>query len=164
MEGNPEAPESLVELALTGLRRAQKRRALARLSEQRGERTGPYAALPDAVFELLDVIEAARTAPTITEAAAELAVDQPRASRLAAQALDAGLLRREADQSDGRRSLLVLTHEGARVLEAIRSFRRRVVAEATAGWTTRDRDMLARLLTRFAQDYAQVTTTEQHQK
>lgn len=164
MEGKPESPESLVEFALTGLRRAQKWHALARLPEQRGERTGPYAALPDAVFELLGVIEAARTAPTITDAAAGLAVDQPRASRLAAQALEAGLLRREADQRDGRRSLLVLTHEGARVLEAIRSCRRRVIGEATAGWTTCDRDTLARLLTRLAQDYSQVSRPKQHQK
>ena len=85
MEGKAKAPEDLVERALTGLRRAQKRRALARLSERRGERTGPYAALPDAVFELLDAVEAACIAPTVTEAAGELAVDQPRASRLAAQ-------------------------------------------------------------------------------
>ncbi|WP_445521245.1 hypothetical protein [Streptomyces sp. NEAU-174] len=70
------------------------------------------------------------------------------------------MLRREADQRDGRRSLLVLTDEGADALAAIRNFRRRVIAEATAGWPSLDRDMLARLLTRFAQNYAQVTAAK----
>ncbi|MET7641093.1 MarR family winged helix-turn-helix transcriptional regulator [Streptomyces sp. NPDC005438] len=162
MEPEPKAPEELVELALTGLWRARKRHALARLSERRGERTGPHATLPDAVFELLDVVEAADTAPTVTEVAGELAVDQPRASRLVAQALNAGLLRREADQRDGRRSLLTLTEDGVDVLATVRGFRRRVISEATAGWPSPDREALAELLTRFVRDYARVTALREH--
>ncbi|GLY68377.1 MarR family winged helix-turn-helix transcriptional regulator [Amycolatopsis taiwanensis] len=160
MDGKPDSDVADIESAVVALRRAQKRRTLARLSERRGERTGHHAELPDSVFELLDVIESATERGdtlTITEAAAVLDVDQPRSSRLAAQALDGGLLRREADQHDGRRSLLALTPEGRDVLTEIREFRRRVIAEVTAGWAVEDRAALARLLTRFVQDFDSVS-------
>ncbi|MGP3975908.1 MarR family winged helix-turn-helix transcriptional regulator [Streptomyces sp. 8N114] len=145
-----------IETAVVALRRSRQRRALARLAERHGEHTG----LPDAVFELLDAVEAAEgqgSAMTVTEVAALLGVDQPRSSRLASQALQAGLLRREADQHDGRRSLLTLTPEGRDVLTRIRTFRREVIAEATAGWTAEDRAALAHLLTRFVRDFSAIT-------
>ncbi|WP_424527841.1 MarR family winged helix-turn-helix transcriptional regulator [Sphaerisporangium viridialbum] len=160
MDSKPGMDAADIETAVVALRRAHKRRTLARLSERRGERTGRHAELPDAVFELLDVVESATgrgDTLTVTDAAAVLGVDQPRSSRLAAQALHAGLLRREADQHDGRRSLLALTQEGCNVLAEIRDFRRRVIAEATAGWGTEDRAALARLLTRFVQDFDSVS-------
>ncbi|WP_241562487.1 MarR family winged helix-turn-helix transcriptional regulator [Streptomyces hoynatensis] len=149
-----------IEAAVLALRRSGRRGALARLSARRGRRAGAHAALPDAVFELLDAVAAAGERGgglTVTEAAAALGVDQPRSSRLAAQALAAGLLRREADQRDGRRSPLRLTAEGREVLGRIREFRRGIVAEATAGWAAEDRATLARLLTRFLRDFGAVT-------
>jgi DNA-binding MarR family transcriptional regulator len=149
-----------IEGAMVALRRAQKRRALARLSKRAGDRdTGP-AQLPDAVFELLDALAAATErgeTVTVTEAAALLDVDQPRASRLAALALDAALIRRQADQRDGRRSLLVLTDDGEAVLARIREFRRNVVAEATRDWPEADRAELARLLPRLVAGLAALT-------
>lgn len=151
------ADVAAIEAAVVALRRAQKRRALARLSQRREERAGRFAALPDAVFELLDLVAAAAgrgDSVGITEVAGHLDVDQPRASRLARQALDAGLIRRTADQRDGRRSLLALTADGEVVLAHIRDFRRRVIAEATSGWTAEDRATLARLLPRFVRDFA----------
>ncbi|WP_431984437.1 MarR family winged helix-turn-helix transcriptional regulator [Streptomyces qinglanensis] len=158
--GDPEPDVAALESALVALRRAQKRRALARLAERRGARTGPHAGLPDAVVELVDAVAAedeAGSALTVTEAAAVLGVDQPRASRLAAQARDAGLLRREADQRDGRRSLLVLTGEGRALLARVREFRSSVVAEALRDWPEPDRAALARLLPRFVGDFAALT-------
>ncbi|MEV6109393.1 MarR family transcriptional regulator [Streptomyces sp. NPDC051940] len=157
--GDGEAADLAIETALSALRRAQKRRTLARLAERRGERSGPHAALPDAVFELLDAVEAAAAAGTpltVGEAAAVLGVDQPRASRLAAQALQAGLLRREADQHDGRRSMLALTGRGEEVLAGIRGFRRRMVAEVTADWPAADRAAFAVLLTRFVREFGEL--------
>ncbi|GII97511.1 MarR family winged helix-turn-helix transcriptional regulator [Sinosporangium siamense] len=160
MHDKPGRDAADIETAIVALRRAHKRRALARLSERRGERTGRHGELPDAVFELLDVVESAAErggALTVTDAAAVLGVDQPRSSRLSAHALHAGLLRREADQYDGRRSLLALTQEGRDLLAEIRDFRRRVIAEATAGWAVEDRAALAGLLTRFVQDLDSVS-------
>lgn len=146
-----------IETAVVALRRAQRRRALARLSRRAGERTRVHTALPDAVYELLDVLAAAGASHTVTEVASHLDVDQPRASRLAALALDAGLIRREADQRDGRRSLLALTAEGEDVIAGIHDFRRRAVAQATQGWSDADRMALARLLPRFVQDFTALT-------
>ena len=156
---SPGEDVAAIERAMVAIRRAQTRRALARLSTRRRVRTGRHAALPDAVFELLDAVDAGTAhagAPTVTETATALGIDQPRASRLTAQALDAGLLRRGADQADGRRSLLILTTDGRRALDHIRAFRQHVIAEATARWTVDDRAILARLLTRFVDDIATV--------
>jgi DNA-binding MarR family transcriptional regulator len=141
---------------MVAIRRAQKRRRLAQLARRRGGRTGPHAGLPDSVFELLDAVESSAAGGeslTVTDAAAVLDVDQPRASRLAGQALQAGLLRREADQRDGRRSLLALTTEGGEVLATIRGFRRHTIAEVTSEWDPPDRETLARLLTRFVREF-----------
>ncbi|MEV6207347.1 MarR family winged helix-turn-helix transcriptional regulator [Kitasatospora sp. NPDC051914] len=166
--------------ALAAIRRSQSRRALARLAERRAapqapDTAGPTAAAAqaaaatpagppsDAVVLLLDAVEES-AAPTVTEAAAALGVDQPRASRLASQALAAGLLRREADQADGRRSLLRLTADGRAVLDGVHAFRRLVVAEATADWSDADRAAFARLLTRFVADFGAVTGTADRPK
>jgi DNA-binding MarR family transcriptional regulator len=146
-----------IERAMVAIRRAQTRRALARLSARRNVRSGRHGSLPDAVFELLDIVDAVTThggAPTVTEAATALGIDQPRASRLTAQALDAGLLRRGVDQADGRRSPLILTPSGRGALDRIHAFRRQVIAEATADWAAEDRTALAQLLSRFVADIA----------
>src|SRR5262245_44564456 len=132
--------------ALVAIRRSQSRRTLARLS-------GPHP-LPDAVYELLDAVT---SAPTVTEAAAALGVDQPRASRLAAQAVEAGLIARGVDDEDGRRSPLTLTDAGRDVLDAMKAFRARMVGEAVQGWSATDRAALARLLPRFVADLAALT-------
>ncbi|WP_460061960.1 MarR family winged helix-turn-helix transcriptional regulator [Streptomyces sp. YKOK-I1] len=149
-----------IERAVVALRRAQRRRNLARLAERRGERGGERGTLPDGVFDLLDAVESATERGetlTVTEAAAALGVDQPRASRLAAQALKSGLLRREADQRDGRRSLLALTADGRTALARVHDFRHRVVAETVADWPVEDREALARLLTRFVRGFTHLT-------
>ncbi|WP_199493306.1 hypothetical protein [Marinitenerispora sediminis] len=62
-----------------------------------------------------------------------------------------------ADQDDGRRSPLELAPEGGDVLAAIRAFRRKVVAGASAHWSGAGRAALADLLTRFVRDVAAVT-------
>jgi DNA-binding MarR family transcriptional regulator len=148
---------SAIEVAVVALRRSARRQALAGLSRRRGERAGPAGSLPDAVFELLDAV-AEHQPLTPTQAAALLGVDQPRASRLAAQALQAGLVRREADQADGRRSPLSLTSDGQRVIDHIRAFRQRVIENATAGWSEQDLATLAELLTRFIADMGAETS------
>jgi DNA-binding MarR family transcriptional regulator len=89
--------------------------------------------------------------------AAALDIDQPRASKLVAAAVAAGLVRREADQADGRRALLVRTQAGRRMSAEIHAFRRHVCAEAINGWPAVDRAEFARLLTRFVESLSTVT-------
>jgi DNA-binding MarR family transcriptional regulator len=85
---------------------------------------------------------------------AALDVAQPRASKLVADAVAAGLIRREADQSDGRRALLVRTDAGRAVSADIHRFRRGVLDAAMAGWSDEDRAEFAGLITRFVDGLA----------
>ncbi|MET7278696.1 MarR family winged helix-turn-helix transcriptional regulator [Kribbella sp. NPDC005582] len=132
-------PVARVETAMVTIRRRQTRRTFA---EQAGR--------PDPVQDVLDALEAAGTTPTgVNGVATRLGVDQPRASKLVAAAVAAGLVRREADQGDGRRTNLVLTDAGQERLDAVHEHRRRRFADAMTGWTDRERDSFADLLTRF---------------
>ena len=133
---------SRIERAMVTLRRRQTRRALARLT---GHAHSP-------TFDVLDALEAAEHAnqpATVATLAEELHVDQPRASRLAAAAVATGLARREADQTDGRRTRLVRTRRGIAATERVHAFRRGMFAAAMADWSTEERATFARLLTRF---------------
>ncbi|MFB9322480.1 MarR family winged helix-turn-helix transcriptional regulator [Cryptosporangium minutisporangium] len=132
-----------VERAVVTMRRNMTRRTFARLAGQ-GE--------APATYDVLDVVEAAEDAAepaTVSTVATALQVDQPRASRLVAAAVDAGWLQRVADQADGRRVLLARTEAGRAVSEQIHEFRRTTFAAAMADWSDDERALFARLLTRF---------------
>ncbi len=103
-------------------------------------------------FDVLDVIEAAEESgipATVSSVARALNVDQPRASKLVAAAVEAGLVQREADQTDGRRAPLLTTEAGQALLEDVHQFRRGTFSAAMAGWSDAERADFARLLTRF---------------
>ncbi|KIA65251.1 MarR family winged helix-turn-helix transcriptional regulator [Nocardia vulneris] len=126
-----------VAAAMVRIRRRQTRGALGRDSP-----------IPVAVFRALDAV-AADPSRTVTMLAAALGVDQPRASRLVAQAVSLGLLERTADQRDGRRSVLRLTADGDRAIAVAEAGRRSAMAAAMADWTAAERAEFARLLSRF---------------
>ncbi|MEV2270554.1 MarR family winged helix-turn-helix transcriptional regulator [Nonomuraea africana] len=128
-----------VEAAMVAVRRRQSRRALARLHDVQG-----------ALYDVLDAVEAG-SAVTVSSLAQALGVDQPRASRLVAAAVAEGLVRRQADQADGRRSVLVLTAAGREAAERAHRTRQAVFRSAMDGWTDAERAEFARLLTRFVQ-------------
>jgi DNA-binding MarR family transcriptional regulator len=130
-------PVVLVERAMVAVRRSQSRRALSR-----------HMAVDPAVFAVLDAVEE-RGPSSVTELASVLGVDQPRASRLVAKAVDDGFLARQADQSDGRRSLVSLTASGRTQVDAAHSSRQEVFARAMADWSADERATFARLLTAF---------------
>ncbi|KAK1178188.1 MarR family winged helix-turn-helix transcriptional regulator [Streptomyces sp. NBS 14/10] len=145
-------PVDDIERAMVAIRRSQSRRSLARLARGEDQDSPRGSAAKGAAFDVLDAIEAAEQsgAPaTVSGVAAALAVDQPRASKLVAGAVEAGLVRREADQADGRRALLVMTEAGRALTDEVRRFRRSVFAEAMAEWPEADRAEFARLLTGF---------------
>jgi DNA-binding MarR family transcriptional regulator len=135
-----------VERAMVAIRRSQSRRTLAR-------RAG---AVTTSGTEVLDVVEEAeeRGQPaTVTSVAAALNLDQPRASKLVATAVEAGLVRREADQKDGRRALLVRTPEGQRLSAEIHAFRQQAIGAAIEDWPDGERAEFARLLTKFVTSF-----------
>jgi DNA-binding MarR family transcriptional regulator len=80
-----------------------------------------------------------------------LQISTHRGSARYSLAVDARLLERQADQRDGRRSLLVLTRGGRLQLEAVHGVRRAAFAEAMADWSPAERRRFASLLTRFVE-------------
>jgi DNA-binding MarR family transcriptional regulator len=145
-----------VERAMVAIRRSQSRRALTRLAEGRDD----AGVVGNSAVDVLDAIEAAEQAgipATVSGVAATLNVDQPRASKLVAAAVEAGLVRREADQADGRRAPLVRTERGNALFEELHRFRRSIFATAMSDWTDADRAAFARLLTRFVESLAGIT-------
>src|SRR5258708_7608337 len=152
---------------MVAIRRSQNRRALARVAAAHqgarpgGGRATAAAAAGGARADVLDIIEEAEETggrATVTSVAAALNIDQPRASTLVAAAVAAGQVRREADQADGRRALLVRTPAGRRLSAQAHAFRRQVFGEAMAGWPAADRAEFARLLTRFVESLGTVTS------
>ncbi|MGY1948878.1 MarR family winged helix-turn-helix transcriptional regulator [Nocardia asiatica] len=127
-----------VEAAMVRIRRRQTRGALSE------------GVVPVAVFGVLDAV-AGGVADTVGALAPALGVDQPRASRLVARAVAAGLLERVADQRDGRRSVLRPTAAGRRASAEAAARRRTAMAAAMADWTPAERADFARLLERFVE-------------
>ena len=87
--------------------------------------------------------------PTIGRMAKRLGIEPSRASRMTAAAIRAGLIRRIASQSDGRRSHLELTSAGSKALEMVRRFRMKFFPQLMTGWSDRECAEFARQLIRF---------------
>jgi DNA-binding MarR family transcriptional regulator len=145
-----------VERAMVAIRRSQTRRALTRLAEEQDDTDVVGGSAVD-VLDAIEAAEQAGTPATVSGVAAALNVDQPRASKLVAAAVEAGLVRREADQADGRRALLVRTERGNALSQELHRFRRSIFATAMSDWTDADRAAFARLLTRFVESLAAMT-------
>ena len=140
-------PVDAVERAMVVIRRRQSRRVLSQSVRQQG-----FSANLIGTAEILDDIGEADVLGndrTVTGIAERLRMDQPRVSRLVAEAIDKGLLDRLADQNDGRRSLLALTNAGRDVLNGLRRNRRFQFEQAMGDWHPAERATFAELLTRF---------------
>lgn len=147
MERGSQDPISRIEIALMTMRRDQQARRL-----QRGR--GPRAHSPHdrslggaARFRMLDALEAGPR--TVSEIAGAVGVDQPRASRLVAEAVDRNLVRREIDPRDARRAVVELTSGGRSFLRSAHESRRSAVETALDGFTASERSQFAGLLERF---------------
>ncbi|WP_062213525.1 MarR family winged helix-turn-helix transcriptional regulator [Streptomyces sp. NBRC 109706] len=152
MEAEQERALVAIERAMIAIRRSQTRRALGRLDRDLGA-----DAVDPTTFGVLDAVEGIGRPATVGEVAAALGVDQPRASRLVARAVDDGLLLRLADQRDGRRTPVALTDRARARLDRVHRFRQAAFARATADWPDADRVTFARLLGSFVDALSTVT-------
>jgi DNA-binding MarR family transcriptional regulator len=138
----------MIERALVAMRRDQQAR---RLQRGRGPRPGPRGhdrSLGGAArFRMLDALELGPR--TVSDLAGAIGVDQPRASRLVADAVDHALVRRAVDPADARRAIVELTTGGRDFLRSAHESRRGAVESALAGFTEPERDQFAGLLERF---------------
>ncbi|MFF4414617.1 MarR family winged helix-turn-helix transcriptional regulator [Streptosporangium sp. NPDC001559] len=89
---------------------------------------------------------------TVGAVAEQLDVDPSTASRLVNDAVGAGFVEREESEVDARRARLRLSPRGRRVLEVVVASRRAYVDSLIADWDEGDREVFARLLTRFAEE------------
>lgn len=112
---------------------------------------GPGARMAGlARLRMLDALATATHPLSVSEIGEAIGVDQPRASRLIQQGVELGLVRREADPDDARRTRVALTEDGAGLVRGVRGQRREHLAEALADFTDAERSELARLLTKLA--------------
>lgn len=88
----------------------------------------------------------------VSDLAAKVELDASTVSRQIKQLEDKGIVERTSDPADGRASLVRLSDEGHRSMQA--AFRRRFqrIQQALEPWSQRDRDLLQKLLTRLAAD------------
>lgn len=101
-------------------------------------------------LRMLEALAAASHPLSVSALGEAIGVDQPRASRLVQQGVDTGLVRREADPDDARRTRIALTDRGHSLVHGFRGARRDTISTALAGFTDAERAEFARLLTRFA--------------
>lgn len=113
---------------------------------------GPHARFGGgpARMRLLDALATASHPLSVSEVGEAIGVDQPRASRLIQQAVDLGLVQREADPADARRTRVALTDQGSRIVRGFRGERRERLQAALASFSPEERAELARLLTKLA--------------
>lgn len=94
-----------------------------------------------------------RLGPLRQSALAELAhIDPSTVSRHVTLLVERGLVRRVADEQDGRASRLVVTPAGEAVLDTMRHERETLLDQVTAGWPPGERAAFTRQLHRFVQD------------
>lgn len=146
MEPGRQDPISIIERAMVTMRRDQQARRLQKGRGPRGH--GHDRSLGGAArFRMLDALESGPQ--TVSEVAGSTGVDQPRASRLVADAAEQGLVRRGVDPRDARRAVVELTPAGRTYLRSAHETRRTAVETALAGFTDSERAEFAGLLERF---------------
>lgn len=102
----------------------------------------------------LRMLDALAAGPLSVSAVGEaIGVDQPRASRLVQQGVERGWLLREADPDDARRTRIVLTDEGRRMIRGFRGERRQAMRDALAVLTPEEQAEFARLLAKVADNW-----------
>lgn len=102
---------------------------------------------------MLEALAAASEPLSVSAVGEAIGVDQPRASRLVQQAVERGFVQREADPEDARRTRIALTDDGRRVATGAKGERRQKLAGALEAFTDAERQDLARLLAKLADNW-----------
>lgn len=97
---------------------------------------------------------------TVGLVAERLGIDPSRASRLVADVVERGYVRRVASQADSRRICLALTGKGSAFIEAVRQTKWRVFSASLGKWSEEELITFARLLDRFSHWTADIELAE----
>ncbi len=86
---------------------------------------------------------------TVGGIAAEMNLDPSRASRIVADLIAAGMLRRDVSQTDGRKTVLILTDRATAVLLGLRDIKWTKSTQVFAGWSEDEITSFTRLFQRY---------------
>lgn len=103
-----------------------------------------------ATIRLLLALASADRQLSVSELGEQIGVDQPRASRLVAQGVERGLVARQADPGDARRTRIGLTEAGRVTVESMQKAEREHVSRTLHEFTEEEKAQFATLLARFA--------------
>lgn len=151
-DGSPEEKILRIGQVMTRMRLMTGRRMIGRLAIQN--------VAPGLELSHLDVLEAVRRAEasgevTVGAVAEILRIDPSRASRIVAEMVTRGVLRRKASQTDARRIVVVLTALGQRLLSEIQAQKLALIEGIVDDWSEDDVDAFARLFDRFIGGFEQ---------
>lgn len=107
---------------------------------------------PSLEISHLDVLDAMRRIDgevTVGAIAEAMRLDPSRGSRLVAELVAQGILKRDVSQIDGRRSIVVKTEMGDRLLKEIHATKRRLLASMLDGWTEEELSVFSVLFDKF---------------
>lgn len=161
----PDVAEALAALdaeMFVAQRRAVKGELPARLIAEAGLDLdfGAFTALT-AILRITNGVGRAQAEPaTVGLLADELSIDPSRASRVASGLIEAGWVRRDVAQDDGRKSILVLTDRAQAAFSQFRDLKWSKLAEVFADWSGDDIRTFARLFARYSDGVERVYRPE----
>ena len=98
---------------------------------------------------------------TVGALAEQMRLDHSRVSRVVADLVKRGVLRREASQEDARRTLVALTDEGVAWLDRLNEVKHYVIGQILSDWSHEDLDLFAGLYERFVEKFEQHAATSE---
>lgn len=150
-------PKTLIErigLTMSRHRVLAKSRLITRLTLGRNA-----AGLDIAYFDMIELVgRCARKGQEVTvgTVAELMRIDPSRASRAVAQLVDQGHFQRSVSQEDARRSVLVLTDKGRKVLRDKVEIKLGLISKIVEDWPEEDVARFADLYSRFLDDFERV--------
>ncbi|MEQ5871340.1 winged helix DNA-binding protein [Sagittula sp. NFXS13] len=87
----------------------------------------------------------------VSTVAQRLHIDPSRASRMTSELITRGFLKRAVSQADARRTVLELTDQGARIVDAVRTYKFLVLGSYLQDWSAEEIATFLPLLERFSQ-------------
>ncbi len=97
---------------------------------------------------------------TVGAIADVMRLDPSRGSRLVAELVAQGLLRRDASQADGRRSIVVRTELGDQLMAEVDATKRRLLASMLDGWAEEELSTFAVLFDKFVSKFEETYPNE----
>ncbi len=138
--------------ALTRMRLMMGRRVIGRLALSK--------VAPELEISHLDVLSVARQAAidgeaTVGKIAEMMRVDPSRSSRMIAELVQRGVLRRDVSQTDARRAVVELTPRGVSLFDELHAVKTRIITDITADWEPEELAAFGVLFERFVTRFEQ---------